>query len=135
MSETREKAERDSLSEETSSLWLITFAASIWAVHFVLAYAAAAVVCAKSGGDPEAVLMLRLGIGVLTVLALAGIGFVGWRSWLQWDFLDDYRHVHDLAEEEDRHEFLGHASFLLSIISFIGVIYVTLPVVFIGTCR
>ena len=36
---------------------------------------------------------------------------------------------------EDRHRFLGHAAFLLSIISFIGVVFVSLPLLFIGGCR
>jgi len=54
---------------------------------------------------------------------------------VQWDYLDDRDYEHDLARKEDRHEFLGHASFLLSIISFIGVIYVAMPVLFLETCR
>tara|TARA_R110002020_G_scaffold109430_9_gene253068 strand:- start:6525 stop:6926 length:402 start_codon:yes stop_codon:yes gene_type:complete len=132
---TESDEERRSFREEADSLWLITFAASIWAVHFIVCYGATASVCAKLGGDPAVVLTLRLALGVFTVIALAGIAFVGWRSWLQWDFLDDGDREHDLAREEDRHEFLGHASFLIAIISFIGVIYVSLPVLVLETCQ
>lgn len=71
----------------------------------------------------------------LTALALGGIALAAWRSWKQWDFLDDYDYSHDLAREEDRHEFLGHAAFLLSIVSFVGVIYVAMPVWLAGSCQ
>ena len=75
-----------------------------------------------------------MGIGIATAIALVAILVIGWRSWKQWDFLDDYDYVHDLAVGEDRHEFLGHASFLLSIISFIGVCYVAMPAFFLTSC-
>lgn len=135
MAGTGKNEETKTLAEEADSLWLITFAGSIWAVHFLVCYCATAVICAKLGGDAAAILMLRLALGGVTLVALAGIAFVGWRSWLQWDFLDDWDYVHNLARKEDRHEFLGHASFLLSIISFIGVIYVSLPALFLETCQ
>lgn len=135
MARTGENEETRTLAEEADSLWLITFAGSIWAVHFLVCYCATAVICAKFGGDAAAIHMLRMALGGFTLLALAGIGFVGWRSWVQWDFLDDWDYEHKLSEDEDRHEFLGHASFLLSIISFIGVIYVSFPVLFLETCQ
>ena len=135
MAGTGENEETRTLAEEADSLWLITFAGSIWAVHFLVCYCATAVICAKLGGDAAAIQLLRLALGGFTLLALAGIGFVGWRSWVQWDFLDDWDYEHKLSENEDRHEFLGHASFLLSIISFIGVIYVSFPVLFLETCQ
>ncbi len=135
MTGTGKDEERKSFAEEADSLWLITFAGSIWAVHFVVCYGATAAVCAKLGGDAAAIMTLRLALGGVTLLALAGIAVVAWRSWVQWDFLDDWDHKHNLAREEDRHEFLGHASFLLSIISFIGVIYVSLPLLFLETCQ
>ncbi|MCY0096944.1 hypothetical protein [Hoeflea ulvae] len=135
MAKTEQDEERRTLSEEADSLWMITFAGSIWAVHFVVCYGATAAVCAKLGGDAAAIMTLRLALGGFTLLALAGIAFVGWRSWVQWDFLNDWNYEHALAGKEHRHEFLGHASFLLSIISFIGVIYVSLPVLVLETCQ
>ena len=117
-------------AEEADSIWRITFGPLIWAVHFGVSYAATAIVCAK-GGDAAT---LRAGIGALTVAALLGIAYVGWRAWRQWDFLDDRDYEHELAREEDRHEFLGHAAFLLAIVSFIGVVYVALPALVIEGC-
>lgn len=123
------------MAEEASSLWTITIAPLIWAVHFVLSYAATSVLCVKFGAGEMAVAWLQTGVGVLTALALGGIAFVAWRSWKQWDFLDDFDHTHHLSREEDRHEFLGHAAFLLSIVSFVGVAYVALPIWLAGSCQ
>ena len=118
-------------AEESDSLWRITFGPLIWAVHFGVSYAATAIACAKPFGEPED---LVAAIGALTVAALAGIAWVGWRAWVQWDYLDDRDYEHELAREEDRHEFLGHAAFLLAVVSFIGVVYVALPAFAIGSC-
>lgn len=123
------------LAEEQASLWRITLGPLIWALHFVASYAAAAVWCAKMPLEGQGVDLLRWGIGIAALAALAGIAWVGWRSWRQWDYPDDYDYIHPNATNEDRHEFLGHAAFLLCIVSFIGVIYTTLPVIFAGTCR
>ena len=118
-------------AENADSLWRITLGPLIWALHFIACYAATAVWCAKVGGAPDPV---RIGIGVLTAVALAGILRVAWGSWKQWDYLDDYDYAHDAATTEDRHEFLGHAAFLLCVVSFIGTVYTALPALFAGTC-
>ena len=122
-------------SEEADSIFHITLAPLVWALHFVISYGGAAVWCAKLAGPFDSILLLRLGIGALTALALALIVWVGWRAWRQWDFTDDWDYVHDQGVSEDRHEFLGHAAFLLAIVSFIGVVYVAMPALLIGSCR
>ena len=122
-------------SEEADSIWRITFAPLVWTLHFVISYGTTAVWCAKLAVPGAPIPLLRLGIGALTVLALALIAWVGWRAWRQWDFTDDWDYVHEEGVSEERHEFLGHAAFLLAIVSFIGVIYVAMPALFIGSCR
>ncbi|SIO00382.1 hypothetical protein [Vannielia litorea] len=131
MSDVEQRQERREFRAEFHSLWRITFCPAIWALHFTLSYCATAIVCAK-GGSVE---MLRLGIGFGTLVALAAIAWLGWRSWRQWDLLNDREWENDAGSSEDRHQFLGHAAFLLSIISFIGVAYVALPALLIGSCR
>ena len=130
-----DRAQSDSQSKEfaenADSLWRITLGPLIWALHFVACYAATAVWCAKAGGDLGP---LRIGIAALTVLSLAGILWVAWRSWKQWDYLDDHDYAHDRDTTEDRHEFLGHAAFLLCIVSIIGTVYTALPALFVATC-
>ncbi len=131
MTQISEEQEASEFHAEATSLWRITFGPLIWAVHFVVSYGAAALICAR-GGSLDA---LRIGIGGGTVLALAAIVWLGWMSWRQWDIIRDRDWENDGGTSEDRHQFLGHAAFLLAIISFIGVCYVTLPIILIGTCR
>ncbi len=132
-------SEGRSFAEERASLARITAAPLTWAAHFVLSYAAAAVWCAGKGAGPGAavaqMLPLRIGLGAATLVALGVIAWLGWRSWRQWDLLDDYDYEHETGVGEDRHEFLGHAAFLLSVVSFVGVAFTALPLIFVATCR
>ena len=131
-----ERGELESWAEERNSLWSIALGPLIWAAHFVLTYAGASVVCAKLADEQAwAMPFLRISIAVITLLALAAIGWVGLRSWRRWDYLDDYDYEHDRPVEEHRHEFLGHAAFLLAIVSAIGVVYVGLPAVYVAACH
>ncbi len=133
MTEISENEDAHEFRSEAMSLWRIIFGPLIWAVHFAASYGATALICAK--GTADAVDALRLGIGIGTGLALVAIAWLGWRSWQQWDVVRDRDWENDQGTGEDRHQFLGHAAFLLAVISFIGVSYVALPVLLIGTCQ
>ena len=128
------RTEKREFSEETESLMRITLAPLIWALHFAVSYASTAIWCAKFAAEGESIFGFRLAVAAMTLLALGGIGWLGWRAWQQWDYLGDRDYENHEAHEEDRHQFLGHAAFLLAIISFVGVIYVALPALFIRTC-
>lgn len=125
--------ERREFGAEFGSLVRITLAPTLWAFHFALSYGTAAVTCAKAGGSENALEALNLGLLALTGGALAGIAWIGWQSWRQWrprgEALDD-----SADAIESRHRFLGHASFLLSVISFLGVLLVALPILMVGDC-
>lgn len=118
-------------AEESSSLVKITIAPTIWALHFVICYALVAVSCAK-GWDYGSV---RAGLLVFSLVVLVGVALTGWSAWRQWNVQETGDFVNRLGRAEDRHHFLGHAAFLLAIISLIGVAFVTLPLVFIGGCQ
>ncbi len=120
-------------AEESDSLWRIVFAPTIWVFHFLASYILTALVC--SARIPQmSVLHLRWYILIITLGSLAGIAYIGWQSWRQWGFGEDQQYVQNLPTHEHRHEFLGHASFLLSVVSFIGVCYVAMPAVFLDSC-
>lgn len=130
--------EREAFGEETSSIFRIALGPTIWAVHFALSYAAVAVYCAKFASGLEPVPTFRLAVGALTILALAGIAWTGVGAFRQWN-INAKRTWHEVAadlveEEEGRHEFLGHAALLLAIISFVGVVFSALPVLYIPSC-
>ena len=135
MAHPRARDELKSWAEERDSIWRLAFGPLIWVAHFVLTYGGTSLACFKLYHFDWSVVFLRGSIGAITLLALVGIGIVAWRSWRRWDYLDDYDYEHDRAVEEDRHEFLGHAAFLLCGASFIAVAYTSLPAIFITTCR
>ncbi|MEC7793466.1 MAG: hypothetical protein VX791_08140 [Pseudomonadota bacterium] len=118
-------------SEEQSSLLKITMAPTLWAAHFVVCYALVAVTCAKGWDFPT----VRAGLLVFSCLVVGGISLIGWRAWRQWNVSETGDFINRRGRAEDRHHFLGHAAFLLSVISVIGAIFVTLPLVFIGGCQ
>ena len=119
---------------ERDTLWLLTISPIIWAAHLLLCYITAAIGCGRffaPGGSLDSVLT---GIAFYTVVALAGIAFVGWEGFRR------HRHgteatTHDLDSAEDRHRFLGFATLLLSGLSALAVAYVALAVTFFDTCR
>ena len=52
----------------------------IWAAHFLLSYITAAIWCAKVAGPDGSLGVVRVAIAMYTVLALSGIGVIGWSA-------------------------------------------------------
>jgi hypothetical protein len=116
------------------SLWLLTIAPTIWAVHLLLSYITAAVWCTKfvpSGGPLDGVQMVIL---VYTTVALIGIGVVGWEGFRRHRYGTEAT-THDLDTREDRHRFVGFATLLLSGLSAVGVVYAAVAAQYFDTCR
>ena len=81
---------------EEGSLWIMIAAPCVWALHFLLAYWAAAVWCAKVPARTGDILVVRLGVGGLTIVALAVVG------WLAWKAVRSYRATAPDPGEPDR---------------------------------
>ena len=118
------------------TLMWITIAPWIWAFHFTICYALTAILCEKTiaSGDTST---LRLALGAVTLVALGGIvaaGVSGWRRWTEGGYGEDGAEP-GIDDVESRNRFLGHVSVLLAVVSFVGVIFVILPVMLIGSCR
>lgn len=122
------------LPEAKESLWLLTASPVIWAAHFLLCYATAAVWCAKVAGAGGSLETTRMAILVYTLIALAAIGVIGWIGYRRHR-LANASVPHDDDTPEDRHRFLGFATFLLSALSGVAVIYAALVAVFIRSCH
>lgn len=116
--------------DRNKSLWHMIAAPTVWALHFAGVYAWTAIVCARGLPPSDA----HVGIAAATIVALVLIVAIGWRAWQQWDFTDDWDYIHAEATDENRREFLGHAGWLLAIVSFVGVVYVAMPAFFIDSC-
>ena len=122
------------LPEEEESLWWLTVSPTIWAVHFLAAYITVAVWCEKVSTRDGPLDGARIAVAVFTAVALTGIGANTLRAWRHHRH-EQGRTPHHEDTPEDRHRFIGFASFLLSALSAVGVVYATLPILFIETCR
>lgn len=124
----------EATAEKNESLWWLAVSPAIWIVHLLACYITAAIFCAKAGRGDVPLDVVRIAITVYTAVAVAGIAAIGIRGLRRHQY-GDASTPHDFDTPEDRHRFLGFASLLLSGISALGVLYVALPAIFIGTCR
>jgi hypothetical protein len=128
----------DEVKRETGSgtdLWSVIIAPTIWALHFLACYIAAAIYCEKLGRDASLDTIRTLVI-VVTVVALGGIFWSSLRLWRVHDRSltdDDFEYEHNTPEE--RHRFLSHVALMLSVLSAVAVIYVTIPMLYLESCR
>jgi hypothetical protein len=121
------------ISDRDTSLWWLSAPAAIWALHFLLSYATAAVWCAKHAGPSGAAGGAQLAIGAYTLIALAAVTAVGVRG------ARHHRHggsppPHDADTREDRHRFLGYAEALLAGLAAIAIVYEVAAVLLVGSC-
>lgn len=125
---------REELAEENQSLVLLAASPVLWAVHFLLSYGTAAIWCAKVAGPGGSLSGVRVAMVIYTVLALSGIGVIGWAAFRRHSY-GMSPPPHDADTPEDRHRFLGFAALLLSALSAVATLYTALVVVFIGSCH
>lgn len=117
------------------SLWSLIAGPTIWAVHFLVCYIAAAIFCAKSADPVADFYVLKIAIGAATLIALIGIAIAGIQA------VDDWRRAlnAEWAVDEDslpiRRRFVGRAAFLLAGLSAVATIYVGMTVLFVSSCR
>jgi hypothetical protein len=117
-------------SERHDSLWWVAAAPAIWAAHFSLSYATAAVWCAKHG-SLASLSGARVAIFAYTGIALAGMLLVGLRGKRQYAIRGEPT---DADSSGSRHRFLGFTLLSLSGLSGLAVTYEALAAVFIGSC-
>ena len=121
-------------AEHRQSIIVLAVSPTIWAAHFLLCYVTAAVWCAKQPTALVALGGVRTAIAVYTVLSLAAIAMVGWSGY-RAHRLGDAELPHDEDSPQARHQFIGFATFLLSGLSVLAVVYTALVAVFIETCQ
>lgn len=117
-----------------NSLVVLSLGPTIWAIHFLASYVTAAIWCEKAGAAAS-LGSVQLLVGLFTAAALAAIAALGLSAWRHWGYREGLGPPHDADTEEERGRFLGFATLLLAGLSFVAVIYVALPVLFIADCR
>ena len=120
---------------EGTTLWQAIAAPSVWAVHFLVVYPGVAVYCAKVGRGAPLDPMLPFVLGA-TAVALALIGAMlvsAWRKRKPSVTGDDL--TFEANNPEERHRFLTHLTIALCTLSIVAVLYTTMPIFFVETCR
>ena len=135
MNQSRTTSEVERETGTGTDLWKVIISPVIWAAHFLFCYVYVAVYCEKVGREAQLDHARLMVIGA-TVLALAGIGWSTNRLWrVRGRSLtdDDFEFEHNTPEE--RHRFLSHVALMLCVLSAVAVLYVTIPIIYLSTCR
>ena len=122
------------LPEHKESLWMMIVSPTIWAGHFLLSYITAAIWCEKFAGPDRALGFVRTAIVIYTIVAVAGIAAVGWRGYRKHTFGESSL-PHDYDSPQDRHRFIGFATFLLSGLSLVATLFEAMVAVFFWSCH
>jgi hypothetical protein len=128
----RQGIDMDRAAPGWQTMWPLFLGPMIWALHFLTIYIFAAVFCAKYALAADFTLV-RIAVAVATVVALAGIGLVGFQGFQQWRVERDLRQ--DKPTDVDRRQLLGQAAILLCGLSAVAVVYGAMPALYIGSCR
>ena len=120
-----------STREHDESLWWLAVPPAIWTAHFLAVYITISLACVEPNHE---LTWVRWAIGGYTVIAAAGVVATGVRG-LGRHNLDGSTAPHDFDTPEDRHQFLGLATLLLSGLALVGILFVALPALYFGTCR
>lgn len=124
--------------EKEDSLWWVAAAPGVWAAHFSLSYATAAVWCAKQGSAAP-LSAARVAIAVFTIVGLAAVGLVALRGLRNYQRhaagSDGAKPRTDVDTSLARHQFLGFTLLSLAGLSAVAIVFQALAAVFIGSCR
>jgi hypothetical protein len=126
---------------DKGSLWLLTLAPTIWAVHLLLSYVTGAIWCARFAGPDGSLGNVKTAIAWYTSVALIGITVVGVEGFRRHRYPSRIGSggmettTHDLDSPDDRHRFLGFATLLLAGLSAVAVTYAAMAATFFETCR
>lgn len=123
----------DPTHETRESLWWLAASPAVWIAHLLATYITAATFCARAGREAD-LATVHTAIVIYTAVALVGVFAIGLRGLRRHQY-GDASTPHDFDTKEDRHRFLGFATLLLSGLSAVGVVFVALPIFFVGTCR
>ncbi len=122
------------LPERRFYLVMLASGPAVWLLHFLVTYTTVAVRCGPRG-TATATLALTHGIvGTYTAVALAGIAGVAWSGWTRHRHGDETR-PYDMDTPEDRHRFLGFATFLLALLSAVATLFVAGSTLLMPDCR
>ena len=116
------------------NLWTLIAAPTIWGFHFLFCYFLAAYQCAPNADPFKEIGSTRVAIVAVTLISLGLIALILRRAWREWRTEGGgFRNAQNTPQARER--FLEFSTLLLAGLSFVAVIFETLPVLLIGDCR
>jgi len=112
----------------------IVFGPTVWALYFLVAYVAAAIVCVKAPGAIDTARITLASFGAGCALAVVGSGALAGMSWRRQLVHAGEGRLSD-ASEASRRAFLAFATVLLNGLSVIAIVFTAAPLLFAGSCR
>lgn len=113
-----------------ATLWTLIVPPGTWAAHFLFSYFWAAVHCAKTGAFSKYPTVFWGGT-VLALLVIVGSGVIAWVQ----SRTPGEPQPHKQGTDIDRLRFVAYSTLLLAGLSFVGVAFSAMPVIFIEDCR
>lgn len=112
------------------TLWTLIVPPATWAAHFLFSYLWAAVLCAKQGDftTNPAVFWVGTALALIVIVGSGVIASVQARG-------PGTAPPHEHGTDNDRLRFMAYSTYLLAGLSFVGVVFSALPVIFIENCR
>jgi hypothetical protein len=121
------------LPERRTTLVSLVAAPAVWAMHFLLSYATAAIWCAKIAGGRGSLGLARLAIAAYTLAALVAIAVIVRSAW-RAQRSDHVALPDDRDSPAGRHRFVAFATLLLAGLSTIAIVYAALAAALAGSC-
>lgn len=93
-----------------------------WAIHFVAIYSLQGLVCARGWSQPAGV----AGMVGLTIIALVAIAWIGTHAW---------RALRRLGRDEHGRRFTMQVASMLSVLSWVAVLFTAMPLLWLPPCE
>ena len=116
------------------NLWTLIAAPIVWGFHFLFSYFLAAYRCAPNAALFKEIVSTRVAVIVVTVVSLGLIALILRRAFREWR-ADGGGFRNDRDTVRARERFLEFSTLLLAALSFVAVIFETMPVLLIWDCR
>ena len=116
------------------NLWTLIAAPIVWGFHFLFSYFLAAYRCAPNADLFKEIVSTRVAVIVVTVVSLGLIALILRRAFREWR-ADGGGFRNDRDTVRARERFLEFSTLLLAALSFVAVIFETMPVLLIWDCR
>lgn len=111
--------------------WAILTPLLLWGGHFLFCYVVVAIACARGVGGAEilGVPWVHLATAIATAAVLA---LLGWSVLTQSLYLR--RHRNAVGDQPERARFVAGTSAAVSAVSFLGTVWVALPIALLPVC-